>query len=398
MEEYMPIFAQIMVQVFLAGMQLLTKIAFSHGLDFYIFTTYRTIIGTLAIFPFAYFMERERRPALRIKTAAHMFLLALIGISVAQNCYFMGLYYTSSTLAATVLNLIPVVTFVMAFFLGIEALDIRCRRGQAKIVGTCFCVGGAMIMTLLKGSAIKMLNISKSPTSFLWLSDASLYSKWAFGTALLSASVLAWSAWINYQALVLKQYPAQLSMTGIMCFMGSIQSAIIALVTKESTAWRVGWNVELLACVYTGDMTTFNAPQNHEFTDNMDTRNVQVLPKVTDSKRGPYRTKGVMCTAIAYMVQSWCIKKKGPLFSSSFNPVCTVIVAVLEPILFHVDIHVGSLVGMVMIIFGLYGVLWGKAGDMNKKQGMRNEEAEGHASQSRDEEANVVGLQEPLFK
>ncbi|ERM99644.1 WAT1-related protein At4g30420 isoform X2 [Amborella trichopoda] len=358
MEEYMPIFAQIMVQVFLAGMQLLTKIAFSHGLDFYIFTTYRTIIGTLAIFPFAYFMERERRPALRIKTAAHMFLLALIGISVAQNCYFMGLYYTSSTLAATVLNLIPVVTFVMAFFLGIEALDLRCRRGQAKIVGTCFCVGGAMVMTLLKGSAIKMLNISKSPTSFLWLSDASLYSKWAFGTASLSASVLAWSAWINYQALVLKQYPAQLSMTGIMCFMGSIQSAIIALVTKESTAWRVGWNVELLSCVYTG----------------------------------------VMCTAIAYMVQSWCIKKKGPLFSSSFNPVCTVIVAVLEPILFHVDIHVGSLVGMVMIIFGLYGVLWGKAGDMNKKQGMRNEEAEGHASQSRDEEANVVGLQEPLFK
>jgi hypothetical protein len=49
---------QIIYQVLFAGMYILARIALIHGMDHFVFVTYRQVIATLAIAPFAYLFER----------------------------------------------------------------------------------------------------------------------------------------------------------------------------------------------------------------------------------------------------------------------------------------------------------------------------------------------------
>ncbi|ERM96981.1 hypothetical protein AMTR_s00074p00180170 [Amborella trichopoda] len=106
-------------------------------------------------------------------------------------------------------------------------------------------------------------------------------------------------------------------------FVGTIQTAIVVVIFDRSDAWRLELNFKLFTYAYSG----------------------------------------IMCSALAFFIQSWSIKKKGPIFASAFNPLCTVIVGITEPILFQLNIYVGSIVGIAMVICGLYSMLWGEARD-----------------------------------
>lgn len=338
MEKFKPYLAQVAVQVAYAGMNIITRVALVDGMNHFVFVTYRQIFATLAIAPLAYGLERER-PPLTLPILFQIFLLALCGITINQNFYFTGLYYTNSTFASATTNLIPVVTFVMATILRYEKVHIKSLRGQAKVVGTIISVGGAMVMTIYKGPVIEMLNAYNSTANNNIL-----------GSILLFASVFAWSSWIIFQSPVVKKYPAQLSLTAIMCMFGAVQSGVLALICEYKTpsVWAIGWNIELLSYVYTG----------------------------------------VMCSAMAFFVQTWCIHKKGPVFAAVFNPLSTILVALLEYFIFHENLHTGSVLGAIFIVVGLYTVLWGKAEDHQNHQ---DGESKGHPSEAENFNNNMVG-------
>ncbi|GLJ32877.1 hypothetical protein SUGI_0662140 [Cryptomeria japonica] len=312
MEEFKPHVGQILVQACYAGMNIIVRIALDNGMNNFVFVAYRQALATLVMGPIAYFLERKERPAMTCTTFWQIFLLALCGIAVNQNFYFLGLAYTSSTFASATTNLIPVVTFVMATSFRLERVDLRTKRGQAKVIGTIICVGGAMVMTLYKGSTLGgTLHVLKMST-------------WLLGALLLFASTLSWSAWLTFQAPVLKKYPAQKSLTALILLLGTIQSAVMALFFEPKvSAWKLKWDMELLSIVYSG----------------------------------------VLCSAFAFFVQTYCIHERGPVFAAMFNPLSTILVATLNLLILHVKLHVGSVVGGVLIIVGLYIVLWGKAKD-----------------------------------
>ncbi|THU61907.1 hypothetical protein C4D60_Mb07t28190 [Musa balbisiana] len=140
-----PLLGMIYVQVAYAAMFLITRLAFTRGMSHYGFVLYRQIIAVVAICPLACFLDREiGRLTFRWKNAGQIFLLALMGISISQNFYYAGLAYTSSTFVSTMNTLQPVITFLLAYLLRLEEVSIKNRTGQAKILGTFLCVGGAM--------------------------------------------------------------------------------------------------------------------------------------------------------------------------------------------------------------------------------------------------------------
>lgn len=54
------------------------------------------------------------------------------------------------------------------------------------------------------------------------------------------------------QSITIKSYPAELSLSTLICLMGAIQSAAVGLVAeRHAHAWAVGWDSRLLAPVYT---------------------------------------------------------------------------------------------------------------------------------------------------
>ncbi|ONK57240.1 uncharacterized protein A4U43_C10F18040 [Asparagus officinalis] len=97
-------------------------------------------------------------------------------------------------------------------------------------------------------------------------------------------------------------YPCHYSTTALMCLMAAVQANVYALcMDRHWDHWRLGFDVRLLTVVYVG----------------------------------------VVASALILTVLSWCIKQKGPLYASVFNPLMLVIVAFLGSLLLDEKLHVG---------------------------------------------------------
>lgn len=56
---------------------------------------------------------------------------------------------------------------------------------------------------------------------------------------------------MNFQAVTLKRYPAQLSLTTWMSLVGGAQSAVFsAIVAHEPKEWIVGFNIDIWSILY----------------------------------------------------------------------------------------------------------------------------------------------------
>ncbi|TQD86820.1 hypothetical protein C1H46_027584 [Malus baccata] len=70
--------------------------------------------------------------------------------------------------------------------------------------------------------------------------------------------------------------------------------------------------------------------------------------------------KGCCDLGISLLPAAWCISHKGPVFAAMFSPLQVITVAMFWAITVAERLHFGSLIGALLIIVGLYCVLWGK--------------------------------------
>ncbi|GLT63362.1 hypothetical protein SLA2020_359320 [Shorea laevis] len=139
------------------------------------------------------------------------------------------------------------------------------------------------------------------------------------------ASCCCWAAFFILQSFTLKKYPAELSLTAWICLMGMVEGSIVTLVMERNmSVWVIGWDSRLLAAVY----------------------------------------GGIVCSGITYYVQGLVIRERGPVFATSFSPLCMIITAALDSIILAAQIHLGSVIGAILIVCGLYTVVWGKSKDL----------------------------------
>ncbi|TKY68965.1 WAT1-related protein [Spatholobus suberectus] len=325
LESNLPGIAMLLNQFIIAGISLSTRLAFLQGMSPAVFVVYRHAFATTVIAPIAYFSGRNSGSYyLNLKSFSWIFLISLIGITVNQNLFFEGVYLASSSTASAMANLVPAFTFVIAACTGMEKMNIRSLRSWAKIVGTVTCVSGAMSIALLKGQ--KLLNAEIMPSkSILGAGD----ENWLLGCLSLFGSCIAWSLWLILQVPASKSHPDHLSFSAWMCFMATLQTAVVTLfLEQDPNAWKIRSVLEFGCSLYSG----------------------------------------VMGSAVLFFLQAWCISRRGPLFSAMFNPLFTVIATVLAAILLHEEIYVGSLLGAIGVIIGLYVVLWGKAEEVVVKE------------------------------
>ena len=170
-----------------------------------------------------------------------------------QNLYFMGANLTSAGFASALINVLPAVTFVMALILRMERVRLRSVHSQAKIVGTALTVAGAVLMILYHGPVVQ----------FPWTKgqhhDAAAAAAghaagrvFLAGTLYVIAACVAWSGFFVLQANTLQSYPAELSLTALICLMGSLMSGAVALVAERGNmqAWVIGFDTRLFTVVY----------------------------------------------------------------------------------------------------------------------------------------------------
>ncbi|KAF9679501.1 hypothetical protein SADUNF_Sadunf06G0021400 [Salix dunnii] len=326
-----PYIAMISLQFGYAGMNIITKVSLNQGMSHYVLVVYRHAFATAAIAPFAIILERKVRPKITFPIFMQMFVLGLLGPVIDQNLYYAGLKYTSPTFSCAMSNMLPAMTFVMAVLCRMEVVHIKKVRCQAKVIGTIVTVAGAMFMTLYKGQVINLMWSAHvhNQTSSVTATTGSTDKDWVKGSILLIIATLAWASFFILQAVTLRRYSAQLSLTTIVCFLGTLQSIAVTFVMEHKpSAWTIGWDMNLLAAAYAG----------------------------------------IVSSSIAYYVQGLVMQKRGPVFVTAFSPLMMIIVAIMGSFILAEKIYLGGVLGGILIVAGLYAVLWGKYKEHKEKE------------------------------
>jgi len=133
--------------------------------------------------------------------------------------------------------------------------------------------------------------------------------------------------------------------------LSSIQSFAIAIAfERDPYQWKLGWNVRLLAVAYCG----------------------------------------IVVTGLTYYLQAWVIEKKGPVFLAMSTPLALIMTMFSSAILLGEIISLGSLLGGLLLVGGLYSVLWGKSREqkVNGGSSLTVEEGDKESSELKEEVAS----------
>ncbi|KAM6586280.1 hypothetical protein CsatA_008885 [Cannabis sativa] len=315
------VLAMLMVQIVYTGMQLLSRIILVKGTFVFALITYRNVVAAICVAPLAYYFE-IRGHVMKFSWQVWFWLFVnALNVLGTTSLFYYGLKDTTATYATNFLNLIPIVTFVVSVIIRMERLRLGSKEGKVKTIGALLCVSGALLTALYKGNEFFISNHHHSPIII------TPHHHWTRGTIMLVASTLAYSSWFIVQVKLQKQLPFVYLSTMLTCILSSFQSVILGLcLNTDSIAWSLGWNLQLVTIIYSG----------------------------------------ILATAVNLCLLSWAISVQGPTYPPMFNPLALIFVAFLEALTLGEPITVGTLIGVVLIIFGLYSFLWGKRKEMQR--------------------------------
>ncbi|KAL0438218.1 UNVERIFIED_CONTAM: WAT1-related protein [Sesamum latifolium] len=263
-------------------MALFSKAAISKGMNPYVFVAYRQAFATLALAPFAFFLDRKKSDPLSYRLIWKIFLASLFGITLSLNLYAYAINYVSATFASASNNTIPALTFLIAIAFRIESFSIRDSPGMLKLAGSVWSDENQ-----LKTNPV---------TNF------SSKEKWIQGCLLMLSANTAWASWLVIQAPLVKQYPAKFRLTMLQCLFSCIQSSVWAMSMKRDiSSWKLKWDLNLFAVAYCG----------------------------------------VVVTGISYWLQLWAVESKGPLFVAFFSPLTLIFTAIISAFLWKEMLYLG---------------------------------------------------------
>ncbi|XP_054786000.1 WAT1-related protein At1g43650-like [Prosopis cineraria] len=327
--------AMIFTQFVYAGMAVLSKAAIAKGMNPYVFVVYRQAFASFALSPFAFF-DRKQGALLSYNLLSKIFLVSLVGLTLSSNLYCVAINYTSATFAAATTNTIPAITFIMAVTIGVESISVKNMHGIAKILGSILSLSGAITFALVKGPSIGFMkwhpsNQQNNSNSII----TAVHSKGdqIKGVIMMLSANSAWSLWLILQGFIVKEYPAKFRLTTLQCFFSCIQTVVLAVaVERNPSAWKLGWDIHLLSVAYCG----------------------------------------VIVTGITYWLQVCTVEEKGAVFTAMFTPLSLIVTAIFSALFWREALHWGSVGGSILVVIGLYGVLWGKKRETEKGQNHEN--------------------------
>ncbi|VVB06912.1 unnamed protein product [Arabis nemorensis] len=305
----------------------LVKKVLDGGVNHMVIATYRLAISTVCLAPIAYFWERRTRPKLTFNILVQLFFSALVGASLTQYFFLLGLSYTSATLACAFISMTPAITFVMALIFRVEKLNMKSKAVMGMVMGTLICIGGALLLTMYKGVPLTKLHKLETHSSINKKSSMKP-ENWIIGCVLLFAGSSCFGSWMLIQSKVNDKYPCQYSSTVVLSFFGTIQCALLSLIkSRDISTWILTDKFDIMTVVYAG----------------------------------------AVAQGICTVGTSWCIRKRGPIFTSVFTPVGLIFATLFDFSILHRQIGIGSVIGSGIVIFGLYIFLLGKVRQMKEE-------------------------------
>ncbi|CAO2190592.1 unnamed protein product [Urochloa humidicola] len=297
---------------------ILTKVAFSQGTSACVLVFYRFLIASVLLLPVAFAFERNTAPPLSFKVSLKLFVHALYGMSASTIISYIGINYTSATSASAVINLLPVFTFFLAVLFRMESLNLKRSHGVVKVSGLVLCSIGVTVLALYQGPELKSFVHHRlfHHTSHDGTNSA---KKWILGVILQSFAAAMWALWAVLQGHLFGEYPSKLLNTTLQIVFASVQSFLMALlIERDFSRWKLSLDVGLVAVIFCG-----------------------------------------VTLALLCYLQVWLVDMRGPVFLSTTAPL-TLVFTIILTFLIGEAVTLGSVISGVIMVGGLYNVLWGK--------------------------------------
>nr|POE98179.1 wat1-related protein [Quercus suber] len=275
-------------------------------------------------------------------------VLALLEPIFGMNMFVLGFVLGMKYTAATMIDSLLAMTFILVCLVRLENLNFKSKRTYAKIVGTIVIVGGAMIMTFIKGPGFELMqtkaksnheqqrgSVKMAVSGVQWGSSnsSSLRHFWkriwslpiphklmidrGSDEAAARVITIAWALWHNRNGM--RNGGAGSRDKG--WYSGRCNTLSMALaIEKDKAAWAIHRDVKLLAVLY----------------------------------------GGIGSTGLASYIQACILKDKGPVFVTAFALISMIMVVVLSSWLLAEKMYMGRIVGDVIIIVGIYVLIWRK--------------------------------------
>ncbi|XP_010499130.1 PREDICTED: WAT1-related protein At1g25270-like [Camelina sativa] len=327
------VISMVAVQFMFAGMFILFKITAHDGTNLKILVAYRLSFATLFMFPLALIFQRKKRPEFTWRLLLLASLSGLLGAAIPNILYLPGLVRTSATFSAATSIIAPLITLVLGLVFRMETLRLRSNEGRAKLVGTLLGAGGVLVFIFYKGGEIHIwsthVDLLKSSNAGQSYGRATTNHHVSIpGVLMVLGSNVSTSLWLLLQAKIGKELGGLYWNTSLMNAVGSFVCVIVALCSDcDWNQWRLGWNITLLATLYSG----------------------------------------IVVSGMVVPLVAWCIATKGALFVTVFSPIRLVIVALIGSFALEETLHLGSIIGAMIMVGGVYLVVWCKA--QEKKNG-----------------------------
>ncbi|KAJ9564811.1 hypothetical protein OSB04_000777 [Centaurea solstitialis] len=304
----------------------IVKAAQNGGLKSIVYIVYHNALGTLILFPFfiLHIFRNVGRPPLGLRLLFRFFILGLVGLCLLQVLEYVGISYSSPTMASAIGNLIPVHTFLLAVVFRMEKIDVKSSSSRAKLLGTIIAISGAMVFTLYQGPEIFTIARSAKTSNRLFISQP---SNWVLGGLLLTIAGICGAIWNVLQTATAREYPDQVTIVFFNCLFGTIQCVALSLFLEPNpSSWILQPGIGMVAVVF----------------------------------------GAVYLTAFRSTATTWCLGKKGPVFVTMFSPFSIVIAVILGVIFLGDSLYLGSAIGAVIVAAGFYAVMWGVAKEKDK--------------------------------
>ncbi|KAF5755103.1 putative EamA domain-containing protein [Helianthus annuus] len=326
MEDVLPFVAMLMLTCLDMVVLTVVKAAMNDGMGSIAYVVYHNTLGTLILLPFfiIHMIRKVDRPPLTLRILFKFFILGLLRICLFEILAYIGVSYSSPTMASAIGNLAPGFTFLIAVFFRMEKIDIKSSSTIAKLLGTILEISGAMVFIFYDGPLILRMTSNLNSHNRLLLSQE---TKWVFGGLIITAGAIFGCIWAVLQTKASREYMDQQTIVFFYCLFGTIQCiAVSPFLEQNQNAWVLHPGIRVTAVVL-----------------------------------------GAVCSTVVHInVVIWCLRKKGPVFVVMFSPLSIVIAMIMGVTFLGDSLHLGSVIGAMVIIGGVYTVIWGQAKDKNK--------------------------------
>ncbi|KAK3223266.1 hypothetical protein Dsin_010291 [Dipteronia sinensis] len=359
LEEVVPFALMVTMEGSTIALTILAKTAMTGGMSPFVFIVYTNTLASIILLPFSFLFhrgERIQQPLFTLPLLLRFFFMGLTGIAIAQNCAFLGLYYSSPIVVCVMGLTIPAVSFIVSLIFRTTKLDWKSSSIRVKVVGTLISIMGALMVEIYKGPFIRKASSSQlqsqKPSLFVFYTAP---DRWVLGGILLATSSLSVSLWNIIQMGTIKLYPQPMKVASFYSIAGTLQCALISLmVERDLNSWKLKLNWDLLLIVVT--VSSYIVTSNCIFVRIVkeyicpDHENINIYVML----------QAIFGSIIRTSVHISCTHMKGSFYVPLFKPFGIVFATTFGVSFFTNALHYGSVIGAVITGMGYYTVMWGQ--------------------------------------